>query len=178
MAKVIVFRGKAGVGKSAISAMLGKKLNMPVFAKDDIYDSIAGYVDDHEMWNKACYDTLYKIIETNISNGIDVIVDAGFHHLSEAVQFKNWVLSKNAIFIPLLCVCSNEELWAERFNRRSINPKPNNMITDFNELKSHYKDLKTEPLENEIILDAVSHIDELMERAIAEIKKGEYRWTE
>jgi len=171
MARVIVFRGKAGVGKTTISTMVGKKLNMPVFAKDDIYDSIAGYVDNHEMRNRACYDTLYKILETNILNDVDVIVDAGFHNLSQAVQFRTWVLSKNAIFVPLLCVCSNEELWAERFNRRRINPKPNNLITDFNDLRLHYEDLKTEPLEKEIILDSVDHIEKLVERAAIEIKK-------
>jgi len=170
MAKVIVFRGKAGVGKTTISTEVGKKLNIQILRKDDIYDSIAGYINDHEMRNRACYDTLYKIIETNISNGIDVIVDAGFHYLSQALQFKTWVLSKNAIFVPLLCVCSDEEIWAERFNRRSINPQPNNLITDFEQLKLHYEELKTEPLENEIILDTVNGIDELVEKAILEVR--------
>ena len=171
MAKVIVFRGKAGVGKTTISTEVGKKLNIQILRKDDIYDSIAGYIDNHEMRNRACYDTLYKILETNILNDVDVIVDAGFHNLSQAVQFRTWVLSKNAIFVPLLCVCSNEELWAERFNRRRINPKPNNLITDFNDLRLHYEDLKTEPLEKEIILDSVDHIEKLVERAAIEIKK-------
>lgn len=38
--------------------------------------------------NKYILKQLYKInkiIETNISNGIDVIVDAGFHYLSQAL---------------------------------------------------------------------------------------------
>ena len=171
MGKVIVFRGKAGVGKTTLSNEISRMLNIPVIRKDDIYDSIANYVDNHELRNKACYNTLYKLLETNISNGLDVIVDAGFHHLDQALQLKSWALSKNAIFVPFLCICSDEELWTERFNKRSLNPKPNNLITNFRVLKSHYKDLKTEALKNEKILDSIKSIDNLVEDALSEIKR-------
>lgn len=66
MGKVIVFRGKAGVGKTTISNEVGKQLNIPIIRKDDIYDSIATYITNHENRNKACYDTLHKILESNI----------------------------------------------------------------------------------------------------------------
>lgn len=171
MGKVIVFRGKAGVGKTTISNEVGRKLNIPIIRKDDIYDSIAAYVDEHENRNKACYDTLHKILESNILNGIDVIVDAGFHNLDQVLQFKNWILYKKAIFVPLLCICSDEDIWAERFNKRSLNPQPNNLITNFEELKLHYKDLRTESLNNEMVLDTINNIDVLVENAIAEIEK-------
>ncbi|MFT9496526.1 AAA family ATPase [Anaerosolibacter sp.] len=127
MGKVIVFRGKAGVGKTTISNEAGKKLNIPIIRKDDIYDSIATYIINHENRNKACYDTLHKILESNILNGLDVIVDAGFHYLDQILQFKSWILHKNAIFVPILCICSDEDIWAERFNKRSLNPQPNNL---------------------------------------------------
>lgn len=89
MSKVIVFRGKAGVGKTTISNRVGQQLIIPIIRKDDIYDSIAIYVDKHELRNKACYDTLYKILETNILSGIDIIVDAGFHYLDQVLQLNN-----------------------------------------------------------------------------------------
>ncbi|MBZ9685874.1 ATP-binding protein [Clostridium estertheticum] len=171
MGKVIVFRGKAGVGKTTISNEIGRILNIPIIRKDDIYDSIANYIDNHELRNKACYNTLYKIVETNILNNLDVIVDAGFHYLEQALQFKTWVLNKNAIFVPLLCICSDEKIWAERFDMRRHNPQPNNLITDFRELKLHYKDLKTDSLKNEKILDTIYSIDSLVESALLEVKK-------
>jgi predicted kinase len=169
MAVVIVFRGKAGVGKTAISTGVAKKLNIPLIRKDDVYDSIAFYIDNHEMRNKACFDTIFKIIQTNIENGVSVIVDAGFHQLTHASKFKSWVLENNAKFLSLLCICSDELLWAERFNKRKQNPQPNNQITDFEELKKHYASLKTEPLENEAILDTVNNLDLLINKAIHEI---------
>lgn len=169
MPKVILFRGKAGVGKTTLSNIVGKALNIPIIRKDDIYDSIAGYIDDHEMINRACYNTVYKILETNIANDIDVIVDAGFHYIDQVLRFKTWVTGKKADFVPLLCVCSDEELWKQRFNRRGINPKANNLITDFEKLKLHYEDLITHPLGDEIILDTVDNLDSLKDKAILRI---------
>lgn len=169
MAKVILFRGKAGVGKTTLSSRVSKELSIPVVRKDDVYDSIAPYIENYEITNKACYDILYRIIETNLSNGIDIIVDAGFHDIDQVLQFKRWVKSKKGYFISILCICSNEEIWAERFNKRKLNLQPNNLITDFHKLKIHYKDLETELLENEIILDSIDDIYILIEKTCKEI---------
>ena len=166
MAKVIVFRGKAGVGKTTISNAVAQKLRIPVIRKDDVYDPFAAYVESHEIKNRACYDVLYRIVETNLSNGLNVIVDAGFHSMEDIMRFRNWTISKDAIFISFLCICSDEDIWAERFNRRSQDPKPNNLITDFNDLKLHYGDLKTDALADETILDSIDNIDTLVDKAI------------
>lgn len=171
MSKVILFRGKAGVGKTTVSNIVGKTLNIPIIRKDDIYDSISGYIDNHEMINKACYNTIYKILDTNITNGVDVIVDAGFHYMDQVLNFKTWVTGKKADFVPLLCVCSDEELWKQRFNRRRMNPQANNLIIDFEQLKLHYGDLVTHPLDNEIILDTVDNLDSLKDKAIVRINR-------
>jgi len=171
MSKIILIRGKAGVGKTTISSYLGKKLKVPVIRKDDIYDSIANYIDNHNLRNKACYDTMYKIIKTNIEHDLYIVVDAGFHDINDALNFKQWVIDKGADFLSILCICSDESLWAERFNKRKHNPQPNNLITDFSELKLHYKDLYTKPLDNELILDTVEDIEVLIEKAVIEIGK-------
>jgi len=171
MAKVIVFRGKAGVGKTTISDAVSQALDIPVIRKDDIYDSLATCVEGHEIRNRACYDVLHKIVETNLSNGLDVIIDAGFHRLEDILQLRNWALEKNATLVSFLCICSDENIWAERFNKRYMDPKPNNLITDFNALKLHYGDLKTGALVGEKILDTIDNIDDLVADAILEIGK-------
>ncbi|MBU5311125.1 hypothetical protein KQI38_03730 [Tissierella carlieri] len=58
---------------------------------------------------------------------------------------------------------------AERFNKRKLDPQPNNLITDFHKLKIHYKDLETESLKNEIILDSIDDINILIEKVCKEI---------
>ncbi len=171
MVKVIVFRGKAGVGKTTISTAVAQKLNIPIIRKDDIYDSIARHVESHELRNAACYDILYRIVETNLLCGLNVVVDAGFHRLEDILQFKTWIQNINATFVSLLCICSDENIWAERIKKRSVNPKPNNLITDFNNLKLHYGDLEAEALINEKILDTVERIDNLIADAVLKISK-------
>ena len=47
MNKVILFRGKAGVGKTTLSNESSKRLNIPVLRKDDIYDAVASYIEEH-----------------------------------------------------------------------------------------------------------------------------------
>ena len=160
--KVILLRGKAGVGKSYLSDLLSKKLNVAIIRKDDIYDALANYVDDHEVRNKISYDVMHKMIESNINSDADVIVDAPFHYLNQVERFDNWIKKKNGKLISFCCNCSDEELWAKRFNLRNENPKANNLITDFNELKGHYKDLRTIPMVGEVELDTKHDSDDLL----------------
>lgn len=171
MAKVIVFRGKAGVEKTTISTVVSKKMNIPIIRKDDIYDSIAGYVEDHELRNSICYEVLLKIVETNLFSGLDVIVDAGFHRLEDILQFKDQIQIENTKVVSLLCICSDENIWAARVNERRLNPRPNNLITDFKKLRLHYKSLKTDALEGEKVLDTVDSLNNLVTEAILEISK-------
>lgn len=58
MSKIILFRGKSGTGKWTLSNELGKRLKLPVLHKDDIYDSVAGFVPEHDLRNKICFDFL------------------------------------------------------------------------------------------------------------------------
>lgn len=160
--KVILIRGKAGVGKSYISNLLAKKLNVAIIRKDDIYDTVANYVDDHEVRNKICYDIMHKMIESNIESDADIIVDAPFHYLNQVERFDNWISDKKGKLISFCCNCSDEELWSKRFNLRKENPKPNNQITDFNELKRHYSDMRTIPMAGEVELDTKHDIDKLL----------------
>lgn len=58
MSKIILFRGKSGTGKWTLSIELGKRLKLPVLHKDDIYDSVAGFVPEDDLRNKICFDFL------------------------------------------------------------------------------------------------------------------------
>ena len=69
MPKIILFRGRAGTGKSTLSNELAKRINVPVLHKDDIYDTVAGFVKEHGSRNKICFDFLYFYLE-NILLGL------------------------------------------------------------------------------------------------------------
>jgi 2-phosphoglycerate kinase len=166
MSKVILFRGKAGVGKSHLSSFVGQALNIAIIRKDDIYDSIAEYVEKHDDRNEICHETINRFLTTNISCGTDVIVDTSCHYINQVLDFKEWVLGQGAGVKSIVCICSDERLWANRFNKRKLDPKPNNLITDFEVLRGHYKNLNTDAIDGELILDTVEDINELIKKAI------------
>lgn len=78
--KVILFRGRPASGKTTISKALGLQLGIPVIHKDDIYNSLAPYISDHTIRNKAAHDTLYAILESNNHAASTVILDFPFQN--------------------------------------------------------------------------------------------------
>ncbi|WP_442600729.1 AAA family ATPase [Paenibacillus sp. KN14-4R] len=162
MSNIILFRGRAGVGKTTLSNELGKRLEIAIIRKDDIYDSIFDFIQDHDARNKFSYQLIYKIMQTNLKCNADLIIDAPF---PEILELQKWINNNNGVLKPILCICSDEALWAYRFNQRKLDPKPNNIITNFEEMKKHYGDLRLNPNDGELVLDSVKGIELLMTQA-------------
>ena len=156
--KAILFRGLPGVGKTLISNKVAEKLRIAIIRKDDIYDSIYSFVDTHQQRNKICYDLVYQFIDTNLQVGADIIIDCPFREHKDLDKLADFIKKKDGIFKPILCECNNEALWAKRFNERSANPNPNNLITDFEVLKTHYKTLHLDKYKDELTLDTQRNI--------------------
>ncbi|MCR8630122.1 AAA family ATPase [Paenibacillus radicis (ex Xue et al. 2023)] len=167
MSKIILFRGKSGTGKSTLSNELGKRLKLPVLHKDDIYDSVAGFVPEHDLRNKICFEFLYRFLQTVLDSGATIILDFGLNNTDGVRSLKTWVEERGGELKTFLCTCSNETTWSERLAERSVNPLPNQLITSLSELKEYYKNLKTEYLEGELILDTVEEIKSLVDQAEA-----------
>ncbi|MGM1045878.1 MAG: AAA family ATPase [Bacillota bacterium] len=157
MSKIILLRGKAGVGKTFISNELAKRVNVSIIRKDDIFDTVFNYISDNVLKNKFCYEMLLKIIQTNMECNTDIIIDCPFHFNNQLLDLKKHIENNKGIFKPILCICSNEVLWAERFNQRKANPNPNNIITEFEEMKQHYfnRGIESTPLDGELVIDSI-----------------------
>jgi Cdc6-like AAA superfamily ATPase len=159
MSRIIVIRGRAGVGKTTLSNEIGRRLKIAIIRKDDIYDSIFAYIQDHNTRNKLSYELIYEIMKTNLECNVDLLIDAPF---SDILELNLWISNKDGILKSILCICSDEKLWAHRFNQRKINPKPNNLITDFEEMKKYYGDLRIDPIKGELVLDSINNMDALV----------------
>ncbi|MDD9271896.1 AAA family ATPase [Paenibacillus sp. GCM10023248] len=164
MTRIILFRGKAGTGKTTISNELAKRVKIPVLHKDDIYDSVASFIPDHGSRNKICYGILYRYLQNVIDSNAAIILDYGLNNMDDVKKLEKWIADRGGELKTIHCICSDESIWSERLAMRSINPLPNQLITNLSELKAHYKDFGPEYLGGELILDTVLPIDILIER--------------
>lgn len=164
MSTIILFRGKAGTGKTTLSNELGKRLKVPVLHKDDIYDSVAKDVSEHEARNQICFDFLYRFLHTVIATDADVILDYGFNHTDAVGKFKIWIEERGGKLMTLHCICSDDSTWAQRLAERSLAPTANQLITDLDKLKEHYKQVRSEVLDGEMVLNTVQPIESLMDQ--------------
>lgn len=166
---IILFRGRPGVGKSTVSNTLAKDRKLPILRKDDIYDSAATYIEDHTIRNKISYDSLFKILESNTYSGTSLILDYPFQRDEEVINLEMWCKSHDLHLISVLVICSDREIWKQRFNKRSKNPTPNQLITNLDELEQHYGDLNLKPLENEIVVDTTKSVQTILKQLITHI---------
>lgn len=161
---IILFRGRPGVGKSTVSNALAKERKLPILRKDDIYDSAATYAEDHMVRNKISYDSLFKILESNIYSGTSLILDYPFQKDEEVINLQKWCNERNLHILSILVICSDREVWKQRFNKRSENPAPNQLITDLDELERHYGNLDLKPLEGEIVVDTIESVETILKQ--------------
>ncbi|SDD49605.1 Predicted kinase [Paenibacillus sp. UNCCL117] len=153
MARIILFRGKAGTGKSTLSNELARILQLPVLHKDDIYDSVAGFVPEHSSRNQICFDILYRFLEHTIGANAAVILDFGFNNLEDVGRLEGWIEARGGELIKIRCVCSDETVWSDRLAVRKARPLPNQLITSLSGLKEHYKNSGPDFIEDELIVD-------------------------
>jgi len=170
MPLIILFRGRAGVGKTHLSTTIGDFFNLPILRKDDIYDSIADWVPGHDNRNKACDKCLYSILQTNMAIGIDIILDVSWNHQNQIDAFRRMVKKTDYTLASFLCVCNDISVWKERFERRKNSPKPNNLITDFSQILKHYENVETEPFDGETLLDTSPDISILTKQVISTLE--------
>ncbi|MNI15475.1 adenylate kinase [compost metagenome] len=173
MSEIILFRGRPGVGKTTLSDHLSTQLNVPIIRKDDFYDVVAAYNDHHDQRNKVSYGILFKILESNKKINGRFILDFPFNQEDDMTMFSSWLRENNYHLKSILCICSNEEIWADRFHIRKDNPSPNQLITDFVELKKYYKgDLSIKPFENELVIDTIDALESILSKVTTYINQG------
>lgn len=166
-----MFRGKSATGKTTLTNLLSKRLNVPVVRKDDIFDTLSKYEDNIGTLNGASYDILARQIQTCIDNQSDVIVDIALQHTPSLLMFLEKIDFKNAIVHRFFCDCSDDEIWLDRWSERLKNPLPNQYFKSIDEIVEHYGKCEIVPLDNEVVLDSVLAVDELMDKIIKKVEE-------
>jgi hypothetical protein len=60
----------------------------------------------------------------------------------------------------ILVICSDEQIWSDRFKERAKNQAPNQLITDFEGFKARYKVMQLKPDDGELLVDTTRPQDQ------------------
>jgi len=173
MGNVYIFRGKAATGKTTLSLMLAKELSTPIICKDDIVDALkmTETTDKDLINNKACYNILCKIIQTNLDLGIDIILDIALGDRNNFKMFTDRLDFKDSKVISFFVTCSDENMWRRRHEERILNPKPHQIFKSFEHVVEHYKNADFNPFEHEYVIDTVNTVETTFNEMLEIINK-------
>ena len=157
MGNVYIFRGAAATGKTTLSNMLAKKLSIPVLCKDDVVDALkmTETTDREQINNTVCYNILYKIVQTNLDLGVDIILDIALGDRDNFKTFSDRLDFRDNKVTTFFVVCSNENEWRRRHEERLDNPKPHQIFKSFEHVIEHYKNADFTPFEHEYVIDTI-----------------------
>ena len=176
MSNIYIFRGKAATGKTTITNRLSKEMHIPVLRKDDIYDALSIHSIEHSQKNNISYDIMAKTVQTNIELDNDLILDIALPHKLYAMNFLSKINFDDAKVYNFLCICSDDNIWRERIDKRCKNPMPHQIFADAHEAEKYYNGFDISPLDDEIIIDSIYDLDKIIEIVKGIIKSPE--WSE
>ena len=125
MAKLIVFSGLPGSGKSKLAERIGRDLSIPVYARDWLEAAIVS--SDLDFPNKndkfpnlagAGLSLLNTLAERQLTIGQSAILDSTASKESIRDNWRQLAARHNAAFVGIHCVCSNEEIHKYRLENR------------------------------------------------------------
>lgn len=162
---LIVIGGLPGTGKSTLANALSKRMNVPVFSKDDLEAAVArkGLASNKKMLGVG-YEIMEALSKRSLENNNSAIFD--FIASRSRVE-ELWPSLLESNFKYIACICSNQEIHKERVcvRERSIPGWYELTWQDILSIQSSYQSLKPESL----VLDSVNNLNTNIKLAIETI---------
>ncbi|MBI9014331.1 MAG: hypothetical protein JEZ08_18985 [Clostridiales bacterium] len=161
---IIFIRGKAATGKTFLANEINLKFNMATTSKDRYFDEL---LLEGMAWpdaNEVAYNRLVDEIHQHIKSEEDLLVDIGLAHTPYYLQFISKLKYDASQVKSFLCICSDQEEWESRINKRIQNPEnPNQLFKSIEEATDHYEKYEISLIEGETLLDSCDIKEELIE---------------
>ena len=170
MSRIYLFRGMIATGKTMIANLLGDRLGIPVYRKEDIYHAIAIPAFDHQKKNDMAYSALLKTVQAAIDEKRDFVVDIGLAHWPKFEWFITQLNLQRARLYRFVCVCSDEEIWRERVEASLLSHQEDVHFHSAEEAIYHYRNKDSAPREGEYVLDSVEPAEQLLKKVLCIIE--------
>lgn len=153
--KVILLRGLAASGKTTLMNKIGNDFpEYILWSKDTMFDELLSKGVEWEIANKETYKQLFKLIMKYKHTDNKLIIDAPYYREVEYLSLKDFCQDNNILFKSVLLTCSDKLEWKKRFKQRAIDPKSNQTITDYDEIKKYYGSMNVKLFMNELVFDS------------------------
>ena len=116
---LLMLRGPVGIGKSALSRSLGKRLGWPIIDKDDFSDVLLTRV---ESYGPLAYNSVFSVAESLLQQGFSVICDSPLRGEVGGSRAEASARQTGAELRMLDCVLSDETVWKVRLETRHRRP--------------------------------------------------------
>lgn len=134
--KLVMLKGFPGSGKSTLGRALSRQLHWPLIDKDDVKDMFSEHVPDA---GNLSYDVMLNIVRRQLLQGLDVVCDSPFTHLTTYEQVQQIAKKTLAQLLIIECFCSDEELWSKRINNRKSYNLPAHHMIDWETVQAYHR---------------------------------------
>lgn len=126
---LVIFAGLIGTGKSTLSKILSKKLDIPIISSDIVRKELSGIsltehrYEDFEKgiyskeWTDKTYKEIFKKAEEFLMKGSSVIIDGSFKKKSHRKLILDLAVEMGIRFFIIETICKDEEIKKRLTNR-------------------------------------------------------------
>ncbi len=116
---LMVFGGVPGSGKSAVAERVSASLGVPVFALDWLLGSLAPFGMSHRLDLMGVGEELLTTLAyRELAAGRSAILDTTSEDASGRTRWLSMATAVGAVFVPVVCVCSDSQLHRQRVEHR------------------------------------------------------------
>lgn len=164
---LIVMKGFAGCGKSALSRALSQEHSWPLIDKDDVKDLLDGQAHPS---GPLSYAIMFGVARRQLLQGLNVICDSPLTGNVSYERAKRVATETHASLVILECICSDEALWKQRINSRKTQSMVGHHQTDWDEYQlllrqSQFQEHQYPITHPHLVVDTIQPLEECLAEA-------------
>jgi predicted kinase len=120
---IIIFTGPPASGKTVLSRRLARDLNLPLFSKDDLketlFDALPNPTPDWSaQLGAACFEALFRQLETQLQAGVPaMITETAFWAEQSAAHFLDFKARYRVELLQFYCTAATDVLYQREQSR-------------------------------------------------------------
>jgi predicted kinase len=130
----VLLKGLAGTGKSTLARALSRTRGWPLIDKDDVKDLLDG---EAKAAGPLSYAIMLNVARRQMEQGLSVICDSPLTYRSLYEEAEQIAASTGSRLAVIECVCSNEQRWQDRIDKRAALSLPAHHQTNWYAFQEH-----------------------------------------